>query len=309
MLLVLSLLMLLLALTIFPQLLGRNGITFAHAKFIRPNGVTPTPSPTAVPGLTYYGGPVIVGTMNVYPIYWFPNDNGANNAYIAAINQFYSDVHSISLFSVLSEYPGHNGIITSTQLAGSWEDMNTPYPETTLTQADIVSEVKLAIATNNWPTSGYNNYFPVYTLKGEQVANPQDDGSCGAHYSWGPQDNPIIFAHIAFASAGSGPVTQCAYLTPTAPSGSLYIDTAITASAHEQFEAATDPLTQITLSWYAFGAGEIGDICQSNFGPTPYPYDGGLANQRFWNNSAGHYDYYIIQTMASSSPLGCSLGT
>ncbi|HVB24214.1 MAG TPA: hypothetical protein VNG51_19910 [Ktedonobacteraceae bacterium] len=76
MILVLGLIMLLVALTIFPQLLGRNGIPFAHAKFTRPNGVTPTPSPTAVPSLTYYGGPVMAETMNVYPIYWFPNDNG-----------------------------------------------------------------------------------------------------------------------------------------------------------------------------------------------------------------------------------------
>ena len=70
MMLVLGLVMLLVALTIFSQLLGRNGIPFAHAKFLRPNGITPTPSPTDVPGLTYYGGPVMAGTINVYPIYW-----------------------------------------------------------------------------------------------------------------------------------------------------------------------------------------------------------------------------------------------
>ncbi|MHB8599902.1 MAG: hypothetical protein ACYDER_24225 [Ktedonobacteraceae bacterium] len=53
----------------------------------------------------------------------------------------------------------------------------------------------------------------------------------------------------------------------------------------------------------------MADLCDTNFGPQPYPYDGGLANQRFWNSHTQLYDYYIIQTMASSSPLGCSLGT
>ncbi len=103
-------------------------------------------------------------------------------------------------------------------------------------------------------------------------------------------------------------MTGCPFVVPTAPSGSYYIDNAIDVSAHEQFEAATDPLTEITLSWYAFGAGEMADICSTNFGPKPYPYDGDLANQE-WRNQQGQYDYYIIQAMASSSPLGCSLGT
>ncbi|MHB8599901.1 MAG: hypothetical protein ACYDER_24220 [Ktedonobacteraceae bacterium] len=181
--LLLGLVMLLVALTIFPQMLGRTSITFAHTKIFRPNAATPTPTPTGVPSLTYYGGPVMAGTMHVYPIYWFPQDNGANNSYITAINQYYKDVNGTSLFNLLSEYPGHNGTVTSTQWVDSWEDLTTPYPEISLTAADIVSEVKLAIATKNWPTSGYSNYFPVYTLKGEQIANPQGDGTCGVHYS------------------------------------------------------------------------------------------------------------------------------
>ncbi len=166
--LVLSLVMVLLACTLFPQLLGRTSTTFARTRMFIPNGATPTPSPSGVPSLTYYGGPVMAGTMNVYPIYWFPKDNGDNNTYITAINQYYTDVNGTNLFHLLAEYPGHNGTVTATQLAGSWEDLTTPYPEISLTPADIVSEVKFAIATKNWPTSGYNNYFPVYTLQGSR---------------------------------------------------------------------------------------------------------------------------------------------
>lgn len=86
-------------------------------------------------------------------------------------------------------------------------------------------------------------------------------------------------------------------------SGSLYIDNSIDVSAHEQFEAATDPVGIRTLSWYLLNGGEIADVCYTDFGPTPYPYDGGLANQE-WN---GHF--YIIQTIDSLSPAGCLLGT
>ncbi|HZU67185.1 MAG TPA: hypothetical protein VFA09_07895 [Ktedonobacteraceae bacterium] len=241
------------------------------------------------------------------PIYWFPNDNGANDQYISHINQYYQDVGPNCLYQlVASEYAGDNGSIHSAVLANWWEDTQTPYPcqNCSLSKSEIVAEVKLAIATNGWPTSGYSNYFPVYTLLGEQVADPSDDGTCGYQSFWGPLDSPTIYAHIVFPSAGDS-LSGCPIHVPTAPSGNIYIDSSIDVSAHEQLEAVTDPVLR-SVGWY--GNGEIGDICSKDFGGSyPFLYDNGLANQA-WTNQAGHIDYYIIQTIASRTPAGCLLG-
>jgi len=291
------LLSLLMVVGVLPRFFSPKDVTFAQSKSLTPDVSQPT----------YYGGPVMAGVMHVYAIYWFPNDNGANNAYINAINQYYTDVGGSRLYNILAEYAGNNGSIVSATLADSWEDMNTPYPcqqPCSLTFQNIENEVQHAISTNHWPTSGYTNYFPVYTLQGIQIADPQGDGACGVHWFWGPLDNPTIFAHLAFPSSqGQGSnLSGCNVNVPTAPSGSPYIDSAINASAHEQIEAATDPVGIRTLSWYVLSGGEIADVCYTDFGPTPYPYDGGLANQE-WN---GHF--YIIQTIDSRSPAGCLLG-
>lgn len=198
---------------VLPRFFGYKNVSFAQSKSPTPDVVQPT----------YYGGPVMAGTMHVYAIYWFPNDNGANNAYINAINQYYTDVGGSRLYNILkTEYAGDNGNIVSATLADSWEDMTTPYPcqqPCSLSHQEVEDEVQLAITTKHWPTSGYTNYFPVYTLQGIEVANPSDAGTCGGHWFWGPLDNPTIFAHIAFPSAqdqGSDN-SECKIYVPTAP--------------------------------------------------------------------------------------------
>jgi hypothetical protein len=245
--------------------------------------------------VTYYGGPVAPGTMNVYAIFWFPGDQGAMSTYMSAIEQYYRDVGGNRLYNMLTEYAGNNGTPTSATLAGVWEDTGTSY-DTQVTLQDMINEVKLAIATNGWPTGGYNNYFPVYLLPGANTVA----GLVTGHGSFGPQDNPTIFGHITYCPAGG----TCG--VPTDPNGAYAIDGAINNSAHEQLEAATDAGVDFGLGW--MGQGEIGDMCNGNFGPTPYPYDGGQANQE-WVNSHGIDDYYIIQEMASDTPTDeCILG-
>ncbi|HZU67724.1 MAG TPA: hypothetical protein VFA09_10655 [Ktedonobacteraceae bacterium] len=246
--------------------------------------------------VTYYGGPVAPGTMNVYAIFWFPGDQGAMSTYMSAIKQYYRDVGGNRLYNMLTEYAGNNGTPTSAALAGVWEDTGTSY-NTQLTLQDFINEVKLAIVNNNWPTGGYNNYFPIYLLPGANTVA----GIVTGHGSFGPQDNPTIFGYILYCEQGG----MCGVPTHPNDPNSYATDGAINASAHEQFEAATDGGGDFDLGWR--GEGEIGDLCAGKFGPTPYPYDGGQANQE-WVNSHGIDDYYIIQEMESNSPAGCILG-
>ncbi len=233
--------------------------------------------------------------MNVYAIFWFPGDQGQMGTYLTDIKQYYQDVSGNHLYNMLSEYTGNNGTPSTATLNGFWEDTGNQYPPQ-ITQQDMINEVKRAIAANNWPNGGYTDYFPVYTLPSANVTGDQT----GAHGSFGPQDNPTIWSFVTYCSSGT-----CAVPTHPNDPNSYATDGAISTSAHEQLEAATDAGADMGIGWR--GAGEIGDLCTGEFGPTPYPYDNGQANQD-WNNAQGTPDPYIIQEIRSNSPAGCILG-
>lgn len=250
---------------------------------------------TPPPLSTYFGGPVMAGKENVYAIFWFPGYQGDQESYISTITRYYQDVSGNRLYNMLSEYSSKNGTPTTTTLAGTWVDTAHSYP-TLVSLPDIVNEVKVAIAANNWPMGGYDNYFPVYTLPS---ANTDPSLGGGAHFSFGPQDNPTIYGYVFYCSTG-----MCSVPThPNDPNG-YATDGAVNVSAHEQFEATTDPCSIMAAGW---ANGEISDVCAGQFGPTPYPYDNGQANQQ-WLNLQQTPDPYIIQEFASDSPLGCILG-
>lgn len=239
----------------------------------------------------------MAGNVNVYAIFWFPGVNPDMKTYISAITQYYQDVSGNRLYNMLAEYSSKNGTPTTTTLAGTYVDTKDSYP-TQITRTNIINEVKTMIAFNNWPMDGYDNYFPVYTLPTANIA-PSNGGA--AHLSFGPQDNPTIYGYVFYCSSGTD---TCGVPThPNDPTG-YATDGAINDSAHEQLEAATDPGAIMAAGW---AVGEIGDVCQLQFGPTPYPYDNGQANQQ-WLNLQGTPDPYIIQEFGSDSPLGCSLG-
>ncbi len=277
-------------LSVLAPSLGMQHTTYARSRLLNPDSTEP---------VNYFGGPVMPGNMNVYAIFWFPDAQQDMSTYISTIERYYQDVSGNRLYNMLSEYSGDNGTPATTTLQGTWEDTSHQYP-TKITGQDFMREVKFAIAANNWPTGGYTNYFPVYTLPSANVVSLFS----GGHGSFGPQDHPTLLSAIQYCSSGT-----C--LVPTHPNdpNSYATDAAINASAHEQFEAATDPGSDFGLGWRGgTGSGEIADQCYTQFGPTPYPYDDGQANQD-WLNAQGTPDPYIIQEMKSNSPAGCILGT
>lgn len=282
------LLSLLVALSVLAPAFGMQHTTFARQ-------LTPHSSGTVL----YFGGPVMADTMNVYAIFWFPDAQEDMSSYISHIEQYYQDVSGNRLYNMLAEYGGDNGTPSTSTLSGTYVDSQDKYP-TQIKAQDIVNEVKLAIAANNWPVGGYNSYFPVYTLPDANIVS----FPTGGHGSFGPPDRPTIYSVINYCSLNSCTV-------PTHPNdpNSYATDEAINASAHEQLEAATDPGSNFGLAWRGGnGDGEMADQCSGQFGPTPYPYDNGQANQQ-WLNAQETPDPYIIQEMMSDSPAGCILGS
>jgi len=262
--------------------------------------------------MTYHGNLIMTGNVNIYIINWFDGEQPPAN-YVSLNQQFYNDLSGTqegqTFYNILNQYPDYTGSYpTGVTLAGTWEDDSTPYPTCgqdvcDLDSSDILAEVETAMSQNSsWPQGGsYANYFVVYTLGGVQSSV-----GCGFHGASPVLDNAsIIYGYIPLAGVGN----FCP--PPTIYSNCAKCDSAINRSAHELFEAVTDPLTPTPYptGWNNEGSGsttgpEIADICGGQYGPTPYPYDNGKANQDWVSGSQDHY--YLIQEMWSNSADACT---
>jgi streptogramin lyase len=298
------LLLVLLLITITLVLIVKPGTSSARAATASGTAARVPRVPTLTPGnVTYHGGSVMTGTMNVYVIFWEPQGWAVDPNYNSLITQYYNDVGGSSLYKVMNQYTQESGgAPTSAILAGSWVDPD-PYPGSgnpreAPTQQQIVMEIQTAMQINGWQ-AGPSNYFAVYTAEGVV-----DNNECGYH-SVVPS-NTILFGYIPY------PAGNCLGLLPTSPNTCLACDIAISASAHEQFEAATDPFYYTSPGWYyQTTTGEIADLCTYPYASTTQLgallYDNGNANQS-WN---GHF--YLIQEMWDNSVIGgkggCSQGS
>ena len=303
-LLVLFLFTITLALTVKPDTSSTRAAMGSGTAARTPRVATSTPG-----NMTYHGGPVMTGTMNVYAIFWEPQGWTVDPNYNGLITQYYKDVGGSSLYKLMEQYTqASGGAPTSAVLADSWVDPD-PYPGRGIpmpapTQEQIIREIQNVMKTKGWQ-AGPSTYFAVYTAEG--VVDTSDK-EC-AYHSVVPSTT-LIFGYIPY------PAGNCLGLLPTSPNTCLACDSAISVSAHEQFEAATDPFyyasPQGSPGWYyQTTTGEIADLCMYPYSSTTklgaLLYENGNANQS-WN---GHF--YLIQEMwdnrANGGKGGCSQGS
>jgi hypothetical protein len=199
--------------------------------------------------LTYHGGPV-QHSQKIYTIFWNPGSSPFPDDYQSKINQFIQDLNGTAYYGIAGQYGDPNGLInTAVRFGGTWLDTSNPFPHSILTYTDLLGEVNLARTANGW-TYDLNTYFQVYTPSG--ITTSLGPNYCGVHWYAYPMVGQIVY--------------NPAHCAPSAPwPNSQAIDAAIDYSAHEIIETVTDPLGN---AWYyQNSSGEIGDLCDLNFGP------------------------------------------
>lgn len=247
--------------------------------------------PLAVGNMTFQtGGTVMRGPVKVYTIYWQSPTAGysfpAN--FIALNNQFVNDLNQSSLYNIATQYSDAGGNIGSQiSLAGTWTDSTNTFPHTALTSGDLQTEMNNAITANGW-TSDANSFFEIFTPSSDgsvSAITNSTSGICGIHYFANP-----AFGHILDLGVPGSCDPGGSY-----PNGKL-IDEAINTSSHEIMETVTDPLGN---AWYFQNtAGEIGDLCNFNFGPR-------IASDGADVTLGGHR--YVVQQEWSNASTGCAV--
>ena len=238
-------------------------------------------------GINYHGGPLILGTTNVYYI-WYGNWSGTAQTILTDLA---NNIGGSPYFNINTTY--YNGsnvhVSNSVHYAGSSTD---PYSHgTTLSDSSVQAVVSAAISGGGLPQDTNGVYFVLTSADVNESS-----GFCTQYCGWHTHGT-IFGSDIKYAFVGNPERCPSACTNGTgAPNGDVGADGAASIIAHELEESVTDPDLN---AWYDTRGEENADKCAWTFGTT-YDVGGGvLANvhlgtrdyliQRNWVNASGGY--------------------
>jgi hypothetical protein len=260
---------------------GRGFLTRdAHAQL----SFGPKPGPN---GISYHGGPLMLGTVNVYYI-WY--GNWAGNSATTILTDFANNIGGSAYFNInTTYYDGSNTHVSnSVHYAGSTSDNSRG---TSLTDAAIQAVVSDAITSGRLPKDTNGVYF---VLTSADVT--ASSGFCTQYCGW-HRHATIAGSDIKYSFVGNPDrcISNCAWQT-TGPNGNAGADGMASIVAHELEEAVTDPDLN---AWYDRRGYENADKCVWTFGTTSTAPNGSKYNmtlgarnyliQRNWVNANGGY--------------------
>jgi len=241
--------------------------------------------------MTYHGGPLIIGGTHVYYI-WYGNWSG--NSATTILTDFASNIGSSPYFNINTTYfDGSNADVSnSVKYSGSTSDA---YSQgTSLTDAQIQTVVKNAIASNRLPKDPSGVYF---VLTSADVT--ASSGFCTNYCGWHTHAT-IAGSDIKYAFVGNPDRCPSACEEQTiGPNGNAGADGMASIIAHELEEATTDPDLN---AWYDRRGFENADKCAWTFGATYIAPNGAAANMKL-----GSRDYLIQQNWVNSGGGSCAV--
>jgi hypothetical protein len=250
-------------------------------------------------GIEYHGGPVMPGPHNVYFI-WYGNWTGNNATTI--LPELISGFGGSLYFNTNTTYGDANSNIANTATVAK-QIFDNYSQGTALNDTLLGNVVGNPLASGALPVDSNGIYFvltsPDVTETGFCTT------FCGFHTSgtFGTTDIKVAFV--------GNPATQCPRGKPGAtstcshqvlsPNGNEGADAMANVIAHELNEAVTDPQGD---AWFHLNtAGENGDLCSFNFGPTFTALNGAQANVVLSGRQ-----YLIQQNWLNANGGGCAMG-
>jgi len=249
---------------------------------------------TAGNGITYHGGPLMLGTPNVYYI-WYGN--------------WASDPTGVTILQHLIQFEGgspYYGVNTTyydgsaTHISNSM-NFGPSYSDNysrgkVLGDADILAIVSAAITGGHLPSDPNGVYF-VLTWQDVQETSGFIRKYCGWHTNGTVGGVDIKYAFVGDANTQG--LTSCAEQTISSPNGDPAADAMASVIAHELEESTSDPDLN---AWFDSSGEENADKCAWTFGTTYPAINGSSANMNL-----GGFDYLIQQNWVNSSGGYCAL--
>jgi hypothetical protein len=241
-------------------------------------------------GINYHGGPVMLGTTNVYYI-WYGNWSG-NNA-TSILTDLASTIGGSPYFNINTTY--YNGasvhVSNSVAFAGSTTDSYTN--GTVLTDSGVQAVVSSAITSGRLPKDTNGVYFVLTSADVNESS-----GFCTQYCGWHTHGT-ISGSDIKFAFIGNPDrcPSACAAQS-TGPNGNAGADGMASIISHELEEAVTDPDLN---AWYDRQGMENADKCAWTFGSLSTASNGSK-----YNMTLGSRNYLIQQNWVNSGNGFCA---
>jgi hypothetical protein len=249
--------------------------------------------------ILYHGGPVMLGTVNVYAVYYgsfaldatsiidtFLENVGGSAAF--DVNTTYYDAQGNHIRGTLSYSPSRNSY---TDNYSQGRKVVNGFP---------VSELQSVLQSGHLPTDANG----IYILMISPDVNVPSDFYCGYHTH---STSIVSGTDIKYAviPEPSGPNYQsCSgnlitFKDTTSPNNDIGADSVTDTAMHEISETVTDPDLN---AWFTHNGLEVGDLCNFIYGQTFLAPNGSHADHVFGKND------YLVQTIWENSGNGfCAL--
>ena len=263
-------------------------------------------------GILYHNGPLMLGLVNVYYI-WYGNWSVDPNA-LPILQNLASNIGGSSYFTINTTYTNGSGTPVANMVAFAGSTTDNYSQGTTLSDAGVFAVASKAITSGKLPLDTNGVYF-VLTSPDVKESSGFTTQYCGWHSYGTVNGSPIKFAFIGDAATQN--IGACAEQTAHSPNGDVGADAMASVISHELEESVTDPLLN---AWYDSQGYENADKCAWTFGVTYTTSNGSIANmnlggrdyliQRNWVNAAGGYcALALLPSITSVSPNSGTPGT
>jgi hypothetical protein len=242
-------------------------------------------------GISLHGGPVILGTVNAYYI-WY--GNWAGNSAVTILEDFAKNLGGSPYWNINTTYTDSSGAHVSNSLSFAGSTTDSGSQGTSLSDAQIQTIVSSAITSGKLPKDTNGIYF---VLTSADVT--ASSGFCTQYCGWHTHGT-IGGSDIKYSFVGNPDrcPSACAAQT-TGPNGNAGADGMASIIAHESEEATTDPDLN---AWFDRRGEENADKCAWTFGTTYTTSNGAKANMKL-----GTRDYLIQQNWVNANGGLCSL--
>jgi len=240
-------------------------------------------------GIVYHGGPLILGTTNIYYI-WYGNWSG--NSATTILTDLAQHLGGSPYFNINTTYYNASNTHVSNSVAflGSTNDAYSA--GTALSDAQIQGVVSNAINSGKLPKDTNAVYFVLTSADVNATS-----GFCTQYCGWHGHAS-IAGSDIKYSFVGNPDrcPSACSNGT-TPPNGNVGADGMASIISHELEEAVTDPDLN---AWYDRRGEENADKCAWTFGTTYTTGNGGLANMKL-----GTRDYLIQRNWVNANGGFC----
>ena len=248
-------------------------------------------------GIDYHNGKVILGTTNVYVIWYgsWPDTTGTSSTPVI-LTDLLTNIGGSPYFNINTSYysvsnSAKSFVTNSVHYGGATTDNYSR--GTNLTDGNITTIVSDAITTNRLPKDTNGVYF-VLTSSDVFETSGFLTQYCGWH-----TNATIASADIKFSFVGD-PARNYAACAPqtTSPNGNTSADAMASVIAHELEETVSDPDLN---AWYDSRGYENADKCAWNFGTTA------TLNGAKSNMTLGSRKFLIQQNWLNANGGSCKL--